>query len=51
MCREVNAESQEVRVVSNSHLKPFVLTTLNHADWLKCVVLCVSLYARRGVVK
>lgn len=37
MCKPVNAEVREVRVVSNSHLEPFIRTTLNHADLLKYV--------------
>lgn len=37
ICRRVNADNNEVRVVNNRHLLPFILTTLNHADLLKCV--------------
>lgn len=49
MCKPVNAEVREVRVVSNSHLEPFIRTTLNHADLLKCVFFLLRI--RLGIVQ
>jgi hypothetical protein len=39
ICRRVNADQSEVRVVTHSHLQPFILTTLNHADLLRYIAL------------